>query len=267
MNSLKSAAAAMREQITARLRHPVLVHWQEQTTSTNDDARRAALDGAAAPAVFGAEQQSAGRGRLRRHWETGSGEAVEMSFLLRPQTPAAVLAGYNFAAALGICAGLETCCGVQAQVKWPNDVVVGGRKICGILSEASLLGGEAAFVVTGTGVNVNQRSFPEGLGGAVSLRMLTGTVKSRADVAAACIEAVLDRAGRFEQLGFAGIMDEYRERSAVLGRDVDVVQADGTVPGRCVDFDPDGAIVVDTGGRLVRFHANDVSLRGAGLHV
>lgn len=257
----------MQQQVAQRLHSDVSVFWRAETGSTNDDAKEAARNGQRAVAVFGAERQTHGRGRLERCWCSGVGQAVEMSFLFRPSVPGRMLAGFNFAAALGICDGVDACCGLRAQVKWPNDVLVDGAKLCGILSEACFMGPEAAFVVTGTGINVNQCSFPAQLGGAVSLRMLTGRPLARAVVASACIDGVVSRTEAFARSGFAGIMDDYRRRSVVLGRDVEVIGVQGTVRGRCVDFGEDGSIVIATGSGRQHFHASEVSLRGAGLHV
>lgn len=266
MTDLQNVAEVMRDQVARRLVADARVFWTGETGSTNSDARTAALAGQEAVAVFGAEKQSSGRGRLGRRWSSSPSQAVEMSFLFRPRIAGRILAGFNFAAALGICAGLEAY-GVRPEVKWPNDVLVDGTKICGILSEACLIGGDASFVVTGTGINVNQTQFPPELGGATSLRILTGRPKARAGVAASCIDGVIAATERFVHHGFAGIMDEYRSRSAVLGQQVAVLGRQGALAGRCVDFDEDGAIVVEIGGERRRFHAGDVSLRGAGLHV
>ena len=267
MSTQLLTAQAMEEQISRRLAQSVRLSWTEETDSTNDDAKRAALAGTPAVAIFGAERQHSGRGRLERHWQTGGGASVEMSFLFRPHLSPADLPAINFAVALGVCAGLEAVSGVQAEVKWPNDVLVDGAKICGILSESSLAGGQVEYVVTGAGINVNQAHFSDDLPGAASLRMLIGRPLSRAEVAAACIDAVLDRVRKLEEDGWERILDEYRRRSAVLGRQVEIVDRDGILRGRCIDFETDGAIVVDMGHERRRFYATDVSLRGAGLHV
>lgn len=267
VRSAVPAAEAMRTQIRDQLHCGAEIMWTGETDSTNDDARRAALAGQSALSVFGAERQRSGRGRLERRWSSSSGMAVEMSFLFRPQVPVRSLAGFNFAAAIGICRGLELCSSLNAQVKWPNDVLVNGAKICGILSEASILGSHVSFVVTGTGINVNQPGFPPELRGATSLRMLTGRPQARARIAAACIDSVAAETEKFALGGFAAIMDEYVARSAVVDREVEVLSAEGPLAGRCVGFDEEGAIVVDFGGAERHFHANDVSLRGAGLHV
>lgn len=267
MTEPKESAAAMQEQVAARLGGRAAVFWAGVTGSTNDEARSAGAGGAPAPAVYGAERQRRGRGRLKRSWTSGGAEAVEMSFLLRPRVDPASLAGVSFAVALGICEGVRASCGVEARIKWPNDVVVGGRKICGILCESSLMGSGVGFVVAGCGINVNQRAFPT-LPGAASLRQLTGRPQPRAAVAAACAEGVLSWVARFSAGGLGAIMDAYRSRSAVLGREVEIVEADGTrLTGRCTGFAPDGAIAVELGPDRRLFHASDVSLRGAGLHV
>lgn len=260
---LTLSAQKMEEELRLLLDPPVPVYWQAYTTSTNEDAKRAAQEGAPSPSVYGAEEQSAGRGRLQRTWESGAGLAVEMSFLFRPQMDPSLLAGFNFAAALGICAGLKQCFRLPARIKWPNDVVVHGAKICGILSESSSIRARTAFVVTGTGINVNQTQFPEPLEKtATSVALLVGKTVSRAKVAAACIEQVIAYARRFEEAGFSGIMEEYRAVSSVLDHRIRVLTAQGQEEGTCIGFEDTGAILVRIGDSVRSFNANDVSIRG-----
>lgn len=266
-DSLSESAAAMQNQITCLLKHVVPITWKAETSSTNDDAKQAALDNEPAPHIYGAERQTEGRGRIARKWLSGAGQSVEMSFLLRPEISSDFLAGISFAAALGICRGIERW-GVKAQVKWPNDVMVAGAKICGILSEAGLQNGVASFVVVGTGINVNQVSFPEAVAKrAVSLRQLTGRPISRAQVAAACINGIIQYVGLLATQGMQSILSEYRSRSSVLGEIVEVHGNGIVYSGRCLDIDSDGALVMEESGSRRRFLANDVSLRSAGPNV
>lgn len=264
---LAGSALAMQKAVQLRVPdHPV--SWKAETDSTNEDARRGALGGAAAGAVFGAEFQTGGRGRLTRRWNSGAGEAVEISLLFRPQISLLQPAGFSFAAALGIAQAAHETADVDAKIKWPNDVVVDGKKICGILCEAATLGAQAAFMIVGAGTNVNQDTFPAEIAQrAASLRMLTGRSLDRADVAAACIRHVSHWTERFLRNGLPALMDAYCERSAVLERDVEVYGTAQIYAGRCTGFAPDGAILVEGPEGVRSFHANDISLRGAGLHV
>lgn len=264
---LMRSAARMERDIAALL-PDCPVFWKAETGSTNEDAREGALTGKPSGSVFGAEKQTRGRGRLTRQWNSGEGEAVEMSFLFRPEAGKLEPAGFSFAAALGIADGVEQTAGLSCRIKWPNDVVAEGRKICGILCESATLGNQAAFMVIGTGINVNQTVFPREIASrASSLRLLTGRISDRAEAAAACIAGVKHWVSEFLENGLPALETAYTQRSAVLGREVEVLKSAQIYAGRCVGFNKDGAILVEGSDGVQAFHASDVSLRGAGLHV
>lgn len=135
----------------------------ETVNSTNDVARDYALKGAPEGTVILAEQQTAGRGRLGRKWESPAGEGLYASIILRPHLKPFESAIITLASAVAVAETLALDFELVVDIKWPNDVLASGLKICGILVEAAIEGGAIQYVVTGVGVNLNQREMPEAI--------------------------------------------------------------------------------------------------------
>ncbi len=249
-------------------KHNADIRWMDACGSTNVVAKRAARDGAPAGSIFIAECQTEGKGRLGRRWSSQKGKAIEMSFLLRPQIAPAHAPAFNFAAALGICAGIRSACGIDLHIKWPNDVVYGSQKVCGILTEMAADMDQVEFIVCGAGINVNQQSFePEVAQRAVSLRMIAGQPIGRVKLAAALIDAANAYFIRYTEGGIAALMPEYCEKSAVLGQEIEIICANETNHGRCVGFGESGEILVETEQGICSYHAGEVSVRGVNRYV
>lgn len=244
------------------------------TGSTNADTAAAARSGTAEGLVVVADHQSSGRGRLDRTWHTPAGSALTASFLLRPaDVPAPrwpwlpLLAGIAVVDAVGLVAP-----SVRAGLKWPNDVLVGGAKLAGILVErVESPTGPAAVV--GIGLNVSQ-VLGEGLvEGAVSLRSAGASGVSRDEVLAAVGTALAARYGAWRAVGgdpsACGLADDYRARSVTLGRSVrahlpGAAEAGAEVVGTAIDVDDTGRLVIDTmSGRRAVGAGDIVHLRPA----
>jgi BirA family biotin operon repressor/biotin-[acetyl-CoA-carboxylase] ligase len=241
----------------------VCYSWKEDVDSTNDEAKRAARDGAPDRSVFVTEHQTKGKGRLGRGWESHKGEAVEMTVLLRPGFPPAKAPVITFAAALGILRAVRRICHVQAEIKWPNDVVYQGKKLCGILTEMSADLDRVEFLVCGMGLNANQKKFAKEVENrAISLRMITGEKVDRPQLCAAMVEDVLFYCDRYIRKGMDAIFEEYCSHSVVVGKEVKVICGNDTFAGRCEGFSRDGAILVRIGEEQKQFYAGEVSIRG-----
>lgn len=184
----------------------------ESCGSTNDEARRLALRGVANWSVVLTESQKAGRGRRGQRWVCPAGEGLAFSLVMRPEFAAVLWSRCALAAGLAVAEALERF-GVSAGVKWPNDVWVSGRKICGILVEA-----DAGFVVVGVGVNVNVRDFPENLDfPATSLARELGERVSREEVLVSCLKRLQVR---LEQISddFGEVLRAWSERCVLTGK-------------------------------------------------
>jgi BirA family biotin operon repressor/biotin-[acetyl-CoA-carboxylase] ligase len=235
-----------------------LVHL-DVTSSTNDRARELALAGAPAGTTVIAEEQTAGRGRQGRSWVTPRGRGLTLSVLIRPSEPesrAARLA--PLASALAVCEAAEALAPIECRIKWPNDVLVGDRKLAGILVEARPGDG---WVVVGIGLNVDT---PEGelppdlVGRATSLRIESGRSLARDEV----LDALLERlAGRLGQSEGEALLADYRARDALAGKAITWTAAGTAFSGEARGIDDRGRlVVVDNGGEQQVLGAGEVHL-------
>lgn len=243
---------------------PFSVEYHGSIESTNDRARELAADGASDVVVL-ADEQTGGRGRLKRPWSGPSG-GVWMSILLRPSFPPAAAPVLTLAAAVATTAAAREA-GVNAAIKWPNDVVVpdgrsvrrdgsdgeddrGGAKLAGILTEMEGEADRVSWVVIGIGVNadIDGAALPAG---ATSLRREVGDVNRRRFV-----QRLLEEFDNLRGDGDA-VLDGWRTYADTLGRRVRVQTRTGDVVGEAVDVEFPGALVVDTGDERVRVHSGD----------
>jgi BirA family biotin operon repressor/biotin-[acetyl-CoA-carboxylase] ligase len=239
-----------------------VLHAYEELASTNDRARELAEEGAAHGEVVIAEQQTAGRGRRGRAWISPPRKNLYFSAVLRPDLPPARAPEITLVASLAVCDALRQA-GVDAGIKWPNDVLAGGRKIAGILTELAAEADRVHWIVVGVGVNVNARAedFPDDLRGeATSVLLERGEPAPRALFAAACLTALEGWLDVHEEQGFGPIREAWRERSVTLGREVRVRVDEGELAGTAEDIDDAGALLVRTASGLERVLAGDVRL-------
>ena len=236
----------------------------ESTGSTNADLRKAAGEGAADRTVLLAEEQTAGVGRRARQWTSPKGAGLYLSVALLPGVPFSVLGSLSIVAGLAVRAAAAGV-GVDAVLKWPNDVLAGGAKCAGILAEA--VAGSDPSIVLGIGLNVlplgDVQPGPGGLP-ATSLAERGATNTDRTDVAIALLTEFdeLERRWRLGggDLTEAGLLGDYRAHCATLGQDVEVQLPDGTsLTGRAADVDAAGQLQVDMpGGQRHTVFAGDV---------
>ncbi|HLT69986.1 MAG TPA: biotin--[acetyl-CoA-carboxylase] ligase [Acidimicrobiales bacterium] len=262
------------------------VRWVATTGSTNADAMDLARDGAREGTVVVADHQTAGRGRRSRTWVAPPGGSLLVSVLLRP--PARVAGAVGFAAGLAMAEAVEEVAGVVARLKWPNDLVVetpdGERKLSGLLAEADWPAGshaaagyraprpdERLAVVVGIGVNVDWPRPDEG-GNDPELALLVdtatalswlGAAADRVDLLVSYLRRLARRYGALVADGPAGLLADWRARSATLGRRVRVDLGADDVEGTAVDVTGEGHLVVETleGGRRTLAVGDVVHLR------
>lgn len=218
-----------------------IIHRFDSVTSTNDLAREFVKNGAMEGTVVVAAEQTKGRGRRGRSWISPHGVNLLASIILRPQIPPERLGELAFVAAVGVAGALEGSCGLDARVKWPNDIKVGGRKIAGILVEA---GGGATIV--GIGVNVNWTEMPEEIAeSATSVALELAHPVSLESVLKALI-ADLDIAYRvYLARGFGRTLDDWRKIETTMGSSV-TVEIDGNrMHGLAVDVNEHGSLVIE----------------------
>jgi BirA family biotin operon repressor/biotin-[acetyl-CoA-carboxylase] ligase len=238
------------------------LHCFDELPSTNDRARELADAGADHGEVVVAESQTAGRGRRGRSWASPSGRNLYLSAILRPALPPHRAPELTLVASVAAC---EACrrAGVEAGIKWPNDVLVGGRKVAGILTELSAEPDAVHWVVLGIGVNLNSQveDFPAELRTvATSLAVERGQPVPRALFTAALLSELEHWLDRHAAEGFGPIRAAWRERSVTLGREVRIDAEGGEIAGVAEDIDETGALLVRGREGLSRVVSGDVRL-------
>ena len=233
--------------------------------STNDAAMAAGHAGEPEGLAILADRQERGRGRLGRTWSSVSGLGIYTSILLRPRVPPIQAPLLTLVAGLATADAIEAVGQVIPALKWPNDVLCGGRKAAGILTEMATMGEQIGHVVVGVGINVGHRAvdFPAEMEvTATSIEKAAGRPVDRGEVAAALYNAMDRWYSIFCQDGTDGILQQARRRTATLGRPVTVLADHQRWQGIALDLDADGALLVrDETGTVRRVLADDVSIR------
>jgi BirA family biotin operon repressor/biotin-[acetyl-CoA-carboxylase] ligase len=232
------------------------IHHFYKTGSTNTTAMAAAAEGAPEGSVFITEEQTAGRGRGAHTWQSERSAGIYCSVVLRPELPPSEVLVLALGAGLAVRAAIEQVHPrIDADLKWPNDVLIAGKKVCGILTEMNAEATRVRYVVVGIGINVNQANFPKDLEPeATSLRLATGSEWSRVELAAALLKSLDREYRRFIARTGArqSILQRFSEQSSwVRGKQVRV-QANGstveatTVEGTTEGLDERGFLLVHT---------------------
>lgn len=240
------------------------LYYQPQVDSTNRWARELARGGAPHGTLCLCDYQSAGRGRMQRRWQANAGEALLMSLIVRPQAlpaqsaPLIVLVG-----ALAVEKALEDL-GVAALIKWPNDIVCGPKKLCGMLLEMGTKETSVDYAVWGVGINVRSHPVSDETVHAGSVCEALGREISREEVAARVLARFEECYEAWQEQGTAALLEPYSARCVSLRGRIRALDAEGNVQeGTGVGICEDGALVMRTDdGREVALHAGDVSVRG-----
>lgn len=236
----------------------------EQTTSTNDIVEKLARDGVKEGAVVFAESQTKGRGRLGRKWMSPARKGLWFSVLLRPDLRPQESTRLTVISATALCRAIQAAAGLSAEIKWPNDVLIDGKKVAGILTEMSAEPDRVRHVILGIGVDVNQdaNEFAGELRPvATSLKIESGEEISRAELATSILRE-LDKdyervcAGKFPE-----VADEWEAACVTIGKNVTVHMGHRKFTGRAESLDDDGALLIRTEhGHLERIIGGDVIL-------
>lgn len=240
------------------------VHFAEEVDSTNEWAKKLGKEGAAHGTLAVAEYQSAGKGRLGRRWTAPSGSSVMMTILLRPDFEPQYAPMLTVVMGLSVAQAAERM-GVETSIKWPNDVVVSRKKICGILTEMSVEEGKIRYVVIGVGINVNLDALPEELADkATSLYLETGKTYDRNEMVSCVMERFEENYERFVKSGDLSLLQEdYNRMLANYGQPVRVLDPLAPYEGIARGINQKGELIVEkTDGTAVNVSAGEVSVRG-----
>lgn len=241
------------------------IYFYEETDTTNNRARELALEGAPEGTLVVAEKQTAGRGRRGKVWESPLGTGIWMSLVLRPQIMPAEASVLTLLCGLATAEAIEAETGLSAGIKWPNDILINGKKAVGILTEMDCEMSEVHFVIPGIGINVNTASFPPEIADiATSLYLECGKTVSRRRLVHKVLERLEEHYETFLRTGsFTAMLEDYRKHCITLGKEVHVL---GREPffAEALDITPEGELLVrraDNWKEEVVF-SGEVSIRG-----
>lgn len=218
------------------------------TLSTQGDVLKLAEQGQAEGAVVIAEEQTGGRGRFGRQWFSPPGKGIWMSVLLRPDLPLQHTPQLTLLTGVAVCRAVRACSGADAGIKWPNDVLIEGRKVCGILLESTVEDHEVRYCIAGIGVDVNfdPEDYPEDLTTiATSLKMETGQSVDRTKLTAAILTELEQLYFLYQKEGFGVISALWEALSVSMNREITVTNPHGVIEGKAIGLDPSGALVVE----------------------
>lgn len=241
------------------------VVYYDELASTNLRAKLDAENGAQEGTLVVADMQTAGRGRKGKGWCSPAGTNVYFTLILKPDYDAELVSMVTLAMGLAVAEGIRTTCGVDARIKWPNDIVAGGRKLCGILAEMSAEREFVHYVVIGAGINVGEQEFPPEIAqNATSLWQECGRQVSRSQLIANVMKAFEERYEVLRRDGsLAGLMDDYNGLLVNSGRQVRVLDPQGEFCGIARGIDEKGQLLVERqDGAVTAVYAGEVSVRG-----
>ncbi len=235
--------------------------------STNTMLKTLAGQGAPEGTAIVADAQEKGRGRLGRNWMSSPGLGIWMSILLKPDLHPAMLQSLTLAAAVAVCRAIEPFTAKTPGIKWPNDILIDGKKVCGILTEMSAEADRVLWVVIGIGVNVHHspEDFPEELNGSAASLAMFGKDNQELDrckIAAGIMNAMEELYRDFVKNGPDAMLAEWKQRSVTLGRKVSLKQGDKTLIARVLDIGSDGRLVIETeDGTVTEILSGEITLR------
>jgi BirA family biotin operon repressor/biotin-[acetyl-CoA-carboxylase] ligase len=243
------------------LGHPILLF--DSVGSTQEIAKEAARQGADGGLVVLAEEQRTGRGRMGRSWLSPTGGNIYASILLRPKIPPMKIQLVNLAAGLAVHMALERIHGIRCSLKWPNDLLWKGKKLCGILSETASETDRVHYAVTGIGLNVNMSAEDlvcAGVDNPSSVRVIRGVLSDRGEILGQVLRGFSDLLRMLEEdpQGVSSIVSLYRKRCSTLGKEVRVLTDTGTEYGIAENITSDGALEVSVSGTIRVYTAADV---------
>lgn len=254
-------------EIKEQLRTKVLgqtIYYKDEIDSTNNKAKELARKGAKEGTLVVADQQTSGKGRLGRVWESPAGTGIWMSIILRPNILPQYASQITLVAGLDMCEAIQEVTGLNAMIKWPNDVVVGGKKVCGILTEMSAEIEGINYIVVGIGVNVNMKHFPETLPYASSLVLQGGKEYSRKEIITNFLERFEKDYEQYKVKPDLEALQKRYERNCInLHKKVKLVRKSGEVVAEAIGINKEGELCVKyEDGTEETVLSGEVSVRG-----
>ena len=240
------------------------IYYYDVTDSTNIRAKELAEEGHPSGTLVVADRQEAGRGRRGRSWDSPSGTGIFMTLLLKPEMNPNHASMLTLVAAMAVARAISKCANTEALIKWPNDIVIGGKKICGILTEMSAQFDFINHIVIGIGINVHNEHFPEEIAEtAGSILLQTGKRIRRAEL----IEQILEQFEHYyaifmETEDLSGLVKEYNSILVNMNKSVRVLDPKEPFEGKARGITKKGELIVDTWESRKMVSSGEVSVRG-----
>lgn len=245
-----------------------IIHF-DSIGSTNDEARRLAGQGCSEGLVVIAEEQTSGRGRLGRKWTTPRFGAIAFSMVLKPRIKPEEAPGITLVMGTAVCRAIRKVTPLNAGIKWPNDIIINNKKVCGILTEMNAEIDAVNYIIIGVGINVNVDEFPREINDiATSISIEAGRKISRKELICAIFLEFEGLYQEYKANGLKNIIGEFKLYSVTLGRRVTVKSVNESFEGEAVDIKQNGTLVIrlDNGDER-EVLSGDVSVRGIGGYV
>ncbi len=237
------------------------IHCYATVGSTNEEAKSLGREGAPEGTTVVADEQTEGRGRFGKNWHSPQGQGIWMSVILRPSLGVERFSAISLVAAYAVSTALRDSAGVRALIKWPNDVRIGEKKVCGILAELDRDRTGRDFLVLGMGINVRQSEFDGDLADvATSVKMVTGMDVPRVPLIRKILENLERCYLRVVEEGLSEVLKEVRELCTLVGKQVVVTVGTEKISGYVQDIDDAGRLIVRTeDGRIRELHAGEAN--------
>ncbi len=240
------------------------VKYYDEVESTNERGKALAIEGAEEGTLVIADRQSEGKGRLGRSWSSPGGTGIWMSLILKPEILPQYASQLTLVAGLCVCEALKEVTGLSAMIKWPNDIIINNKKVCGILTEMSAEMERINYIVVGIGINVNQRSFPEDLPFATSLAIEGNEEYIRKDIVKAFLYRFNEAYEHYKlEPNLKSMIDQYESNCITLGKTVRITSGGESFIGLAKGITLEGNLLVETEhGEEREINSGEVSVRG-----
>ncbi|MDA7025617.1 biotin--[acetyl-CoA-carboxylase] ligase [Bacillus sp. CLL-7-23] len=240
-----------------------VIYFKDSVSSTQKIAHELANNGSPEGTIIVADQQTEGRGRMARVWHSPAGNGIWMSLILRPAIPVQKTPQLTLLAAVAIVQAIEEQTGISPEIKWPNDILVNGKKTVGILTELQAEADQVHSVITGIGINVNQvaSDFPDDLKEtATSLRIVSGKKIDRAALIQTILLTFEKRYQDYTRHGFQPIKLLWESYALTLNRRLTARTLNGTFHGKSLGIDDEGVLLLETSEGIKRIYSADIDI-------
>ncbi|MFA6469621.1 MAG: biotin--[acetyl-CoA-carboxylase] ligase [Bacteroidota bacterium] len=238
------------------------IYCFDSIDSTNSFAKTLSKNDAPHGTVIIAEEQTAGRGRLQRNWQSPKGANLLFSIVLYPDFGMEKISLLPFAGSLAVADAIDSVTGLSATCKWPNDVLINNKKVCGMLAESSTTATEIKKIILGIGINVNQKEFPAELSAkATSLKIESGKDLDRIFLVQKVLEELEHRYIQLSNFPPQQLLNDWRMKALLFGKKITVLESEFSFAATAIDVAEDGSLIIQTeDGEKRSIFAGDVSL-------